>query len=122
MGNPSVDTFVDISSGTISQPSGNQWLEAGQEFAWTTNVQKNGITVTPQNMSGPNTPWFTAYNGGGLSFNGPASGQLSDNSNVAVVADDVSPIAGWSYTADIPVNAGHVVVKDGGEGVQEEVA
>jgi len=127
MGNPVVTIFVNVSTGAISgQINNDQWLVDGDTFAWITNVAQNPITVTAQHMTAPYSgPWFTPYNnpnGDSVSFKGPASGQLSDNSNVAVVASgQVSPPAGWGYVPNIPVGAGRVVVKSGGaEGAMPE--
>jgi len=122
-----VTICVDITTGQITgQLHGDQWLSSGdpgdpQEppdtFAWITNDTQKGITVTPQDMSGPGTPWFTADNGSDpLKFNGPASGPLADGSNVAtVVSGAISSPTGWSYLSNIMVNEGHVVVKSTGQ-------
>ena len=124
MGNPDVTIFVNVSTGAISgQDHNDQWLKAGDTFAWITSVVQDPVTVTAQHMTAPYSgPWFTPYDdpdGDSVSFKGPATGQLADNSNVAVVAsDEISPPSGWSYVPNIPTSAGRVVVKSSGQDVR----
>jgi len=76
-------------------------IDEGEQFAWTT-VASGSITVR---ADGPS--WFTPNP---CTFTGPASGPLSDNSNVVTAGDQASPIGGWGYSATCITGYGHVVV------------
>jgi hypothetical protein len=129
-----VTICVNITTGQITgQLNGDQWLSSGDPgdptdppdtFAWITNNTQKGIKVTAEDMSGPNTPWFTADNGSDpLTFDGPATGPLADGSNVAtVVSGHLSPPLGWTYGSNILANNGHVVVKSTGQEVDRAKA
>jgi len=103
---------IDIATGRITYGyNGGQELQQGQQFAWVT-TSSGSVWVRAQ--GGPNnTPWFTPYDGGSqVSFTGPASGQLGDNSNVATVASSVQgePPAGWQYGSNLLGNYGRVKI------------
>jgi len=103
---------IDVATGRITYGyNGGQELQQGQQFAWVT-TSSGSVWVHPQ--GGPNNaPWFTPHNGSGnVSFMGPASGPLADNSNVATIASSVQgePPAGWQYGSNLLSNFGHVKI------------
>jgi hypothetical protein len=81
---PSVDVVTgDVTNGPIMD---------GEEFQWTCSEDRGTVYVTAQLTPG-GKPWFTP-SGSDTSFTAPSG-------SFTVTAQEVSPIAGWSYTANV---------------------
>jgi hypothetical protein len=101
---------------TINIQNGGE-AEGSTQFAWTTTAS-GSIRVTAANMPNGN-PWFTPSP---CDFTGPASGELSNQSNVVTPTNDQSPPQGWGYTANVLVGTGHVIVEPTMPGAEHKKA
>jgi|GEM_PF-1443277 hypothetical protein len=89
---------VDVVTGHVTNPP----IDDDQPFVWTCSENTGTITVTAQNMPG-GKPWFTPSP---ISFTAPGP-------SAQVTPKGVSPLGGWSYTANVNTDNTHIVVNSG---------